>query len=121
MSDGLLIQIDGHDYKIPDDLDLNDVAALEDEGFSLETMDSMGAVRFVVWRLLRRHQPEITLEDAGSKVQLGMLAETAAEEPPPIPLHGPDPRSGMSSEPVNGSGSAAAPARVQIHEAAGTP
>jgi hypothetical protein len=122
MSDGLLITIDGRDHKIPDDLDLNDIVALEDEGYSLEQMDSMKAVRFVIWRLLVRTDPAITIEEAGAKVPLSLLGDSAEEEePPPIPLPVQAPRSGTSGGDGNGNGSQAAPAKVEIHEASGTP
>jgi hypothetical protein len=121
MSDGILITIDGKDYAIPGDLDLNDVVALEDEGHSLEKLQSMKAIRFVVWRLLLRDSPEITVEEAGAKVPLSVFSDQAEEEAPPIPLPVQAPRSGTSGGDGSGNGSQAAPARVRIHEASGTP
>lgn len=122
MSDGIVIQIDGRDYTIPDDLDLNDVVAIEDEGFSLENMNSMKAVRCVVWRLLLRHQPGITIEEAGAKVPLSMFAGEASEEgPPPIPLSVPDPPSGTSTDAGNGNGTTGTDVKVETHAAIGRP
>lgn len=100
------IEIDGREYLIPDDLDLNDMVAVEEQGWSLDSMGSMTAVRFMVHRLLLRENPDVTLEEAGSKVPLGLFMGDGDEEgPPPVPLSGQAPQSGTSGEHDNGNGS----------------
>lgn len=119
---GFKIEIDGTEYLIPEDLDLNDVVAIEEQGWSLESMGSMGAVRFMVWRLLRRTDPEITLEEAGAKVPLSTFIEEAEAEqggPPPVPLPEPEARSGTSGDAGSGNGSTGTDAKAATHVASG--
>lgn len=105
MSDSTFtIEVDGHSYRVPDDLTLNDVVALEEAGLSLDDM-SMSAIRFVLWRLMRRHDDTITLEQAGDKIPLGAFSQKEEEGPPPIPLHGPDRPNGSSGDPDSSPGS----------------
>ena len=119
---GLKIEIDGTEYLIPEDLDLNDVVAVEEQGWSLESMSSMDAFRFMVWRLLRRTDPEITLEEAGAKVPIStFIAEADAEEegPPPIPLSEPEALSGTSGGGGRGNGSTGTDVKAATHVASG--
>lgn len=105
MSDSTFtLEVDGHSYRVPDDLTLNDVVALEEAGLSLGD-ESMTSIRFVLWRLMRRHDPDITLEEAGDKVPLGVFSQKEEEGPPPIPLHGPDRPNGSSGDPDSSHGS----------------
>lgn len=97
------IEIDGATYRIPDDLDLNDAVEAEKLG---DDLGNIAAVRFAVWRLLLRTNPEITLEEAGAKVPFSSLLDEAEEEgPPEIPLSEPEAQSGTSSDAGSGNGS----------------
>jgi hypothetical protein len=112
MADGLTITIDGTDYRIPDDLDLNDVVALEAEGYSLDNLGGLTALRFLVHRLLIRTHPDITLEEAGAKVPLSMFTDKVEEGPPPIPLPEPEAQNGTRSDDGKGNGSTDTSAKV---------
>lgn len=114
---GFKLEIDGREHRIPEDLDLNDVVALEEAGYALDQMGSMGAVRFMIWRVLLRHDPDITLDQAGSKVPLSAFTP-AAEGPNTVPLPEPEARSGTPGGEGNGNDSAVMSV-VETHGVAG--
>lgn len=73
------------DLKIDiNDLTLNEIDAIEDEfGKALAEIDFTVAksLRFLVWQVLKRDNPDATLEDAGN-IRPG---DIAGEEPDPTP------------------------------------
>jgi hypothetical protein len=120
-SDSFVIQIAGRDYRIPQDLDLNEQIEMEAAADALEDKPPTMFARQIVWMIMRRDNPDVTLEQAGASMTMGALleAESAEEEPPPIPLSEPAPPSGLSSVPGNGNGSTATSVKVETREATG--
>ncbi len=74
--DGFVLKINGKEYDATD-LTLNEVETIEDlcGGVSLDSLDLGRAktLKAIVFVLLRRDEPEITLEDAGNVKLSGLL------------------------------------------------
>ena len=74
--DGFVLKINGREYDATD-LTLNEVEQIEDlnGGVSLDQLDLGRAktLKAIVYVLLRRDDPEITLQDAGNVKLSGLL------------------------------------------------
>lgn len=118
---GIKLEIDGREHWFPADLDLNEAEEFHSQEFGDGQLGWVRTVKYLAWIVIRRDNPEATLEDAGKKFKYDVLMddEVVEEEPPAIPLPEPDPLSGTSSDESNGNGSTGINAVTEIHGAAG--